>query len=312
MAELRRRAYEGHARFGHRDSTLVLDDGPWRDELSTPADVCGLLAGTFTAEGRDATVALSRQIKADALKASVLEWLPALEEGHERQFWIATEVWGDTRLHRHALADQLRRVLAQAFPRWHESAAGAHFVIKADEHAAFLALRLRANFAVGEDTRPGSLRPHLAAGLLALAGTDQGDAVLDPFMGTGTILRAAHDLFEANILIGADTDAEVYRRASERLANCPARLYRESFTSLSLEHLPSPLRLVSNLPFGERFEQVPTDDLLDFLGRVLPRATGVALLMSRAQAREVSRRTRLRVKNVLVLGQPAAIATLRH
>jgi hypothetical protein len=34
--------------------------------------------------------------------------------------------------------------------------------------------------------------------------------------------------------------------------------------------------------------------------------------MSRAQAREVSRRTRLRVKNVLVLGQPAAIATLRH
>jgi 23S rRNA G2445 N2-methylase RlmL len=151
----------------------------------------------------------------------------------------------------------------------------------------------------------------LASSLLMLAGVREGDAVIDPFMGTGTILEVAHELFGASMLIGADTDPDAHRRASERLQGQPARLYRESFASLFLGRLPRTLRLVSNLPFGERFAPVPTDDLLEFLARLLPLTSGVALLLGRPQAKEITARLRLRSKNVLVLGQPAAIVASR-
>jgi hypothetical protein len=61
------------------------------------------------------------------------------------------------------------------------------------------------------------------------------------------------------------------------------------------------------LPFGERFFQVESGRLLRFLDTVAPRLAGIALLMARDQAAGVADRLGLRVKNVIVLGQPAAI-----
>jgi hypothetical protein len=68
------------------------------------------------------------------------------------------------------------------------------------------------------------------------------------------------------------------------------------------------LRLVSNLPFGVRYERVSTATLRRFLEAVSPQCDGIALLMARGQARQLARPLGLKIESVLVLGQPAAVA----
>jgi 23S rRNA G2445 N2-methylase RlmL len=154
--------------------------------------------------------------------------------------------------------------------------------------------------------RSGTLREHLACGLLTLARVGRADAVLDPFMGTGTILRSAAERFDVRVCIGAEVDAAAYRDA-RRMIQADGRLRHGSFEELDFDTLPHSVKLVSNLPFGVQFTQVPTRRLLAFLVSLQPRLRAVALLMSREQARVVAEALPLRTKHVLVLGQPAAI-----
>ena len=85
-------------------------------------------------------------------------------------------------------------------------------------------------------------------------------------------------------------------------------LVSQAFHEFDLDRLPEGAWLVSNIPFGQRFARTPTPPLVDLIESHAFGGSRVALLMSREQAAEVSAATRLRARNVLVLGQPAAIA----
>ncbi len=269
---------------------------------------------------------------------------------------VVSEVWGDTQLRRRELASVMRRAVRTVFPTWREPseeptvrarsaeraarptvalarrpgrtrdarAAGAgqgeaplvRLLCKADLQAAVVGVQRYSRVGPEDESRPGALREHLACGLLALAGVRAGDAVLDPFMGSGTILRAAADHYGAGLCGGAEVDRLPFRVAQQRIeAAAAARaddvlevdLLHGAFDSLDLSRLPEGVRMVSNLPFGVTFQAVETARLVRFLVQVRRKAAAMALLMSREQAAEVGQALSLRVKHVLVLGQPAAI-----
>jgi hypothetical protein len=234
------------------------------------------------------------------------------EAGVSGSYSIGTEVWGETALHRRMLAERIREAMGRAQPRWEQApSGGVRLLCKADTRAAFLGVQLYSNVAHDtppEEGRHGALREHLTCGLLALAGVQSGDAVLDPFMGTGSILAAAANTFGAGTCIGAEIDGYAYRLARQRVRAPETHQARVSFEGLDAHSLPRDLRLVSNLPFGVQFAPVPTGALLDFLGRIESRVRGAALLLGRAQAADIGHALGFRVKHVLVLGQPAAIA----
>jgi 23S rRNA G2445 N2-methylase RlmL len=189
--------------------------------------------------------------------------------------------------------------------RWQEAASGLRLVCKADPDVAVLGLQLYANHD-GAPSRHGALRRHLGASLLAVADVTDGDWVVDPFMGSGTILQEARESFRDVRLFGADLDRDAVPLARQALG-ADSTLVQRSFDALDLSLLPERFRLVSNLPFGVQYQRVPTAALRRFLEVVAPCCDGVALLMAREQARQLAPRLGLKMQNVLVLGQPAAI-----
>ena len=316
LAELRARGVGSYARFCHRDSSLLVPVHPplAGTRLLTPADVFGGVLTAGSSRGRDATEQLARDLERldpAVLQQFVLRWLRWLPQPHRRRYSIGSEIWGDTALHRAALAGLVGTALRRAIPQWKEVSSGeVRVYCKADPQLALLGVRLYSNLGP-HDTRspgrPGALREHLACGLLTLARVRPDAAVLDPFMGTGTILRAASRRFGVRTCIGAEIDPQAYRIARRSVRAPDARLFGQPFESLDVERLPAQLTLVSNLPFGVRFAQVPTARLLKFLARLRAKVVALALLMGREQAAEVGPALGLRTKHVLVLGQPAAI-----
>jgi hypothetical protein len=336
VAELRARGLADYVPFFHRDSSLLV---PARrpvlqPPLATPADVYGCLLAATDEPRADATAVLARTlagVDVRWLAREVRRWLAQAEHmpaqgvrarggpgprggeaGVSGSYSIGTEVWGETALHRRTLAERIREAMGRALPRWEQApSGGVRLLCKGDTRAAFLGVQLYGNVAHDtppEEGRHGVLRAHLACGLLALAGVQPGDAVLDPFMGTGSILAAAAGTFGAGTCIGAEIDAYAYRLARQRVRAPETRLVRTSFERLDVAALPRDVRLVSNLPFGVQFAPVPTGALLDFLARIEPRVRGAALLLGRTQAADIGHTLGFRVKHVLVLGQPAAIA----
>jgi predicted RNA methylase len=198
--------------------------------------------------------------------------------------------------------------VGMALPGWQAApSGGVRFFCKADTRAALLGLRLASNLHPGEGSREGALREHLACGLLVLAGATARSPVLDPFAGSGTILRAAWERFGVQTCLGYEVDGEALRLARRAVGAPRTRLVHDSFEACRPERLPPGTRLVSNLPFGARYPEVPLPRLGPFLERCLERVAGMALLMSRGQGQRVAQALDLGRKNVLVLGQPACI-----
>jgi 23S rRNA G2445 N2-methylase RlmL len=140
-----------------------------------------------------------------------------------------------------------------------------------------------------------------------LAGATASHPVLDPFAGSGTILRAAWERFGVQTCLGYEVDGEALRLARRTVGAPRTRLVHDSFEACRPERLPPGTRLVSNLPFGARYPEVPLRRLGPFLERCLERVAGMALLMNREQGERVAQELNLGRKNVLVLGQPACI-----
>ncbi len=261
---------------------------------------------------------------------------PVSRGSFAERFSIGSEVWGETSLHRSTLRAMVGDALRAAFPRWQEyPAGGLRFFCKADARAAILGLRLYSNLRPGEasrwagglapggdggkarvgkpgferepDSRPGTLREHLACGLLTLAQVEPDGAVLDPFMGSGTILRLAWERFGVRTCIGCEVDGAAYEMARGTIGAPDARLAMASFEQGLPGGLPQGTGLVSNLPFGVRFREVPTERLIRYLDTCWPRLGAMALLTGRQQGDDVGRHLGLRTKNVLVLGRPASI-----
>ncbi len=310
LAELRSDGFERHAEFWHRDSTVIAPDPGGTARLWTPAEVFGCLARTTASGALDATTVLRRTLKPAALKDAVLAWLPATPRSRLRRYSLSAEVWGQTTLRRDQVLDLVRTLLERAFPSWKEtSSGGLRLVCKADASMAALGVQLYSNLTQSAE-RAGSLRPHLADSLLTLAGVREGDVVFDPFMGSGTILRQAGLHFGCASFVGLEIDPRAYELAKNTVGFAGAKLLNLPFQQFDPASLPPGVKLVSNLPFGVRFQSVSDNDLIDFLSRGRAQFGAAVLLSGRRQASVIARRLGFRTKNVLVLGQPAAIAYL--
>ena len=216
-------------------------------------------------------------------------------------------MWGETALHRGTLRQSVQEALGMALPEWQAvPSGGVRFFCKADARAALFGVRLASNLHPGEEGREGALREHLACGLLVLAGATASQPVPDPFAGSGTILRAAWERFGVQTCLGYEVDGEALRLARRAVGAPQTRLVHD-LSACRPERLPPGTRLVSNLPFGVRYAEVPLRRLGPFLERCLAHVAGMALLMSRAQGQRVAQELDLGRKNVLVLGQPACI-----
>ncbi len=293
----------------HRDSTLVASAIPslLQTRLLTPAGVYGCILEAQATHGVDSTALFVRRLDPRGLKEAILHWLPLAENAERRQYCVVSEVYGRTSRSRKELGMLVGALIHQAFPRWQQTAAdGLRVSCKVDPGTALLGIQLYTNLSQRTANRPGTLRDHLACGLLTLANVQQSDVVVDPLMGTGTILQMALERFHVRSCIGFDVDVEAYQTARDRLKGTGARLFRASFDEWHLADLDQPAKVISNLPFGLKYKRARTDRFAQLLfDKIHPVA--VAVLMSREQANEFRAIPGLEVKNVLVLGHPASI-----
>jgi hypothetical protein len=310
LAEVRSLGATRYLAFHHRDSSVLVGSEPSliAEKLITPAAVFGCLLHIKASPGEDATDLLVKQLSSGELKAAVIRWLPAIKSKQLRRYSVAAELYGSTTHPRKRLADLMDSALRKAFPRWRRAgSSGVRFLCKADPRTAFLGIQIYSNLQGGGGGYPGSLREHLACGLLTVAGVGPGDTVFDPFMGTGTILNAARGLFQAASCTGLEIDPEPFAIAESVMKGPDYSLFNRSFEEFSSKTLPGNTRLVSTLPFGERFARVPTAKLLRFIAGLGLPPERMVLLTSRRQGMAMAPALGLKAKNVLLLGQPASI-----
>lgn len=310
LAELRAVEFSEYVEFHHRDSTIVVEDSSDLDHraLDTPAEVYGRVLATSATGKGDATEQLVRSMRQPVVKRAMLNWLPLVLGTRPRRYSVICETFGRTAVRRQALAQGIDEVVRSALPSWRRSSDQAvRLLCRADPEFAFLGIQIQSNLDRDDSARHGTLRRHLACGLLQLAGVNEGSTVLDPFMGSGAILDAAVRLYGADTAIGLEIDDEAFEIARSRLVGTRSLLFNTSFDELNLELVNDGTKLVTNAPFGVRFEQVATRKLIGFLGRCSEAGAAMAVLISREQGVEAARELGLKRKNVLVMGQPACI-----
>jgi hypothetical protein len=318
IAEMRAGGVPGRFATWHRGSSVVVPEtvlgrGRAVHDLATPATVYQILLEVRADAGGDVLSAVLGALRSvrrsDAFKEALLGALHGAGGRGQRRYSIATEIFGRLAVNRGQLAGAIEAAVNAAFPRWRRAPdAGARLLCKADPEYAVLAVQTATNLSADQGLRAGSLREHLAASLLTLVGAAPGVAVFDPFMGTGTILRAAARRFGVASCYGLEVERDAFSLARQRLSDDRYRLFNTRFEAFACDRLPAGTRLVSNIPFGHRFARMATPPLIDMIASPAFAAGHTALLMSREQAAEVASATRLRARNVLVLGQPAAIA----
>ena len=131
--------------------------------------------------------------------------------------------------------------------------------------------------------------------------------MLDPFMGTGAILEAAVRLYHVRGALGFETDLAACDIAGRRLAGAEVAVVRASYETMDVGLTDSRTRIVSNIPFGSQFERVDTKRLVEVLRACAEAGARITMLASREQGTHLSAALGLRRKNVIVMGQPAAI-----
>lgn len=160
----------------------------------------------------------------------------------------------DHRVHRKRVSQDVVSSIARCFPRWRlDDPADLEFwVFWAD--AAVLALRLSDKTLKYRGRRPpelpGALRPTIAAAMVELADVQDGQAVLDPMCGTGTLLLECSRRFPGASLFGSDRSAEAVATATGRLGRTATIRRRELD---ELDYAPGTFdRIVTNLPWGDQ------------------------------------------------------------
>ncbi len=311
LAELRASGgSEGYVDFHHRDSTLVFRDGldASLQDLRTPAEVYGEVASAGPRRGQDATQQLVKMLRPDLVKRAVLDMLSYVQGTRPRRYSVVCETLGRTAVRRQELAKHVEGVMQSAFPGWRRSSEEAvRIFCKGDPDFAFVGVQLHSNLGDDDSGRPGALRRHLACGLLQLSGVDSESVVFDPFMGTGSILEAALDHYEARAVVGLEVDPAAADIAERRIFGENVTIFRQSFEALDTSIIDSRTKLVTNVPFGKQFERVDTRRLVHFLRECSHAGARITMLGSREQGARVAASLRLKRKNVIVMGQPAAI-----
>ncbi len=199
-------------------------------------------------------IRLGRTLAGDVI-ANAIPWRFAPAEA--RTFACFVKQDRDYRLHRKAIETHLRDALAQALPRWRAADPATVEVWGLWTKAELVvALRLTDNGfryrGRPPTSRPGALRPTIAAALALQAGLAPGQVVLDPMCGTGTLLDECRALEPEAIWTGCDLSLDALR-----LSVCPAanRICTDA-KRLCLAN-GSVDRIVCNPPWGRQYGHDP-------------------------------------------------------
>lgn len=147
---------------------------------------------------------------------------------------------------------------------------------------------------------PASTNPVIGAVMVRLAKIEDGQTVLDPFCGAGTLLVLAGEMAKPGLLIGGDVQSSWARAAR---TNVHSRGLDGSLLNVDAQRLPFPNgsidRIIANMPFGKRvgthkhnIQMYPA--ALREISRVMtPRGRAVLLTEDKRLFRETVQRTPL-------------------
>lgn len=103
------------------------------------------------------------------------------------------------------------------------------------------------------EERPGSLPPTIAAAMARLGKPCDGETIVDPVAGSGTLLAEAHAIAPEAALVGFDIDPDAVAAARRNLRAAGARIDTADATAVD-ELAEGPVHLfLANLPFGKQF-----------------------------------------------------------
>jgi 23S rRNA G2445 N2-methylase RlmL len=177
-------------------------------------------------------------------------------------FRIVAQMSGQHGYRRHEVRDAVLNGVQARWPGWKPVADDAHLEVWSPVVGDWAAIALRLSDrnmrhrTYKAEHRPASLRPTLAAAMVALSHPRPDDRFCDPMCGTGTILAERALAGPYRTLIGGDVDPDAVHAATINLL--PIRGTRPGPTVHLWDARSLPLRsgslhaVVCNLPFGEQ------------------------------------------------------------
>jgi 23S rRNA G2445 N2-methylase RlmL len=242
--------------------------------------------------------------KATARSIALLIEQPALERAlliHHaarpkaaRRYRAVARVAGRQPFKRESLEVALARAVGAMLPRWSETDAKASLDVWAHVigERVLIGIRLSGDELAQRRYKrahlPASLKPTVAAALVALSEPGRDDVMLDPMCGAGTIVRERTEAGRSRIVLGGDSDADA-TDAARTNAGRGVELARWDATRLPLRDR-SVDAVICNPPYGRQHEAVRG------LERLYARST-----------REMARVLRPDGRCVLLTGEPAVL-----
>jgi len=264
----------------------------------------------------------------DRALAAMVHTLPGSRSGKRLRFRVVARMAGEHEFRRVDFQHAVERGFAERGDhswRLGQDAADVEFWATMLEDEAILALRLSDERMRHRDYKvahvPGSLRPSVAAAMAWLSRPADGDTVLDPLCGAGTVLIERALIGRYAMLFGSDRDPAMMRAARENIGPRykPIELHPWEATAIPLPD-GGVSAIITNLPWGIRHGSHDENRrlyprlLAEF--RRLARKDGRIVILTgetRLMA-EVSARAGFRPEQVLrvsILGAPAAIHVWR-
>lgn len=237
-------------------------------------------------------------------------------------FRVVARVLKEAQFRRTELRNALTDFVARRHARWNPTERGEIELWAIESRPDLFQLGLRVTLSTMRhrqgrtEERRAALRPTVAGAMVLLAG-GPGGRLLDPFCGSGTILREAAELGWTPF--GSDADPEAVRAAR---VNLGAGAEISLADARGLPHPDESIdAVVSNLPFGKEYAVPDASDpwftaVLTELSRVATAAAPIVLLAPprpefdravRKSGFQLARRLPIRL-----LGFPTAISELRR
>jgi len=203
----------------------------------------------------------------------------------------------DREVNRKLIADTVCSLVGSRFSGWKRSDPAAielwGFYLEQKLYLGFRLSDNRMRYRGQEPAeREGALRPTIAAALAYLADPKEGELVVDPMCGTGTILaEAAFRSAEARI-IGGDLEEDAVNICADRFRNRAIQVHQWDARKLPLPD-QSVDCFLCNLPFGKQFSTTAANEglyplLLSEWARKLKANGRMVLLTSDSQNLERS------------------------
>ena len=172
----------------------------------------------------------------------------------------------DREVHRKLIADTVCSLIGNRFAGWRRADPAAielwGFYLEQKLHLGFRLSDNRMRYR-GRDPseREGALRPTIAAALAFLADPKDGELVVDPMCGTGTVLAEVASRNREAEIIGGDLAAEAARMSADRFRSRTIQVHQWDARALPLPD-QSVDCFVCNLPFGKQFSTTTANERL--------------------------------------------------